>query len=71
MSQGAPVCVTCAALHRLVPLATVLGSMVWRAQSFVMVWRAQSFVTERTGGHNISMSGWVEPYFFPGSARVI
>ena len=29
------------------------------------------FVTERTGGYNISMSGWVAPSSFAGSARVI
>ena len=62
MSQGAPVCVTCTALHRLVPLGTVLGSIVWRAQSFV---------TERTGGYNISTSSWAALYFSLGSARVI
>jgi len=62
MSQGAPVCVTRAALHRLASLGTVLGSMVWRAQSFV---------TERTGGYNISTSSWAAPYFSLGSAQVV
>jgi len=62
LSQGAPVCVTCAVLHRLAPLGTVLESMVRCAQSFV---------TERAGGYNILMSGWVAPYFSPGSARGI
>ena len=60
--QGAPLCVTCASLHRLAPLGTVLGSMVWRAQSFV---------TEKTGGYNISTSSWTAPYFSLGSTRVI
>ena len=33
--QGEPVCVTCAALHRLVTLGTFLELIVRRAQSFV------------------------------------
>ena len=62
LSQGTPVCVTCAALHRFAPLGTVLGSMVWRAQPFV---------TKRTGGYNILTSGWAATHFSPGSARIV
>jgi len=54
--------VACTAFHRLAPLGTVLG---------LMVWHAQLFVTERAGGYNILMSGLVAPYFSPGSARGI
>jgi len=60
--QGQPVCATCAALHRLVTLGTVLE---------LTVLRAQSFVTERAGGYNTLTSGWVAPYLSPDSARVV
>jgi len=47
LCQGEPVCVMCAALHRLVTLGTVL---------IFTVRRAQSFVTERAKGYNIFTS---------------
>jgi len=48
-----PLCAVLAALHRLVTLGTVLG---------LMVWLAQSFVTERGGGYILKLC-WAAPYF--------
>jgi len=52
---------TCAALHRLVTLGTVLE---------LTVRRAQSFVTEQTG-YGILTSGWAAPHFSPISMGYI
>jgi len=52
------------ALH-CTDLLLLKQSWNWKCQ------RAQVFVTEQTGGYNILMSGWVAPYFSPGSARVV
>jgi len=49
-------------------------SRIWSCSLVLLnwtIWRAQLFVTERTGGYNILMSGWVAPYFSPSSARVV
>ena len=62
LCQGEPLCATCAALHRLVILGTVLQ---------LMVRRAQSFVTERVEGQDILTSAWTAPYFSPDSACCI